>query len=184
MRRLARAACLDRAVYAELRRDPSAHSQALWLVALLGGAHGLGGVIRGIAFGWNPWEGALFGLIGELVFFLVASMVIYVMGRFVFGVPATYGQVVRPFAFSSVPGFLILVAAALSLVSQSASCAVFPVIIVWRLAAGFVAVHEALTLTTAKSLITVVIGVVLGMVAVSLASGALVVLIKSGSGTS
>ncbi len=161
--RLAGAARLDRAVYAELRGNTDATPQALWLVALLGVAHALGGLMRGLAFGWNPWEGALFGLAGELVFFVAASSAIYLLGRFALGGSATYGQVVRPLAFSSVPGLLVLVAAALSLVSQPAGVAVFPVIIAWRLAAGFVAVREALELSNVRSAITVVAGVDIGV---------------------
>lgn len=182
--RLTGAACLDRAVYAELRWDTSARSQALWLVTLLGIAHGVGGVMRGIAFGWSPWEGALFGLVGELLFFLVTSLVIFVLGRFAFGVPATYGQVLRPFAFSSVPGFLILVAAALSLVSQPMSIAILLAIITWRVAAGIVAVREALGLNAVRSLPLVIIGVVVGMGAVGMGSRVLVLLIRAVSGES
>jgi hypothetical protein len=138
--------------------------------------------MRGVAFGWSPWEGALFGLVGEILFFYVTSFVIYVLGRFAFGVPTTYGRVMRPFAFSSVPGFLILVAAALSLVSQPMSVAIFPVIITWRGAAGVVAVREALELSTVRSVILVVIGIVLGIVAVGMGSRILVLLLKAVSG--
>ena len=176
--RLAGAARLDGAVYAELREDADATPHALWLVALLGVAHAVGGVMRGLAFGWNPWEGALFGLAGELVFFVAASSAIYLLGRFAVGGSATYGQVVRPLAFSSVPGVLVLAAAALSLVSQPVGFAVFPVIIAWRLAAGFVAVREALGLSKVRSAIAVVAGVVWGVVAVGVGSGALVLLLK------
>jgi len=176
--RVAGAARLDGAVYAELRGDADATSQAVWLVALLGAAHAAGGALRGVAFGWNPWEGAAFGLQGEVVFFVIASSAIYLLGRFALGGTATYGQVVRPLAFSSVPGFLVLVAAALSLVSQPAGFAVFPVIIAWRLGASFVAVRQALGLSKVRSGIAVVAGVALGLVAVGVGSSALVLLLK------
>ncbi len=176
--RLAGSVRLDRRVYSELAADAAATPQALWLVALLGAAHAAGGAMRGLAFGWNPWEGAAFGLQGELVFFVVASVVIHLLGRFALGGAASYGRVVRPLAFSSVPGFLVLVAAVLSLVSPPAGLAVFPAIIAWRLAAGFVAVREALGLSTARSVIAVVAGVVVGVVAVGVGSGGLVLLLK------
>ncbi len=134
--------------------------------------------MRGVAFGWNPWEGAAFGLQGEVVFFVIASSAIYLLGRFALGGTATYGQVVRPLAFSSVPGFLVLVAAALSLVSQPAGFAVFPVIIAWRLGASFVAVRQALGLSKVRSGIAVDAGVGLGLVAVGVGSSALVLLLK------
>ncbi len=176
--RLAGAIRLDRRVYAELVVDAAATPQALWLVAILGMAHGAGNVVRGLAFGWNPWEGALFGLAGEFIFFVVSSLAIYVVSRFALGAATTYGQVLRPLAFSSAPGFLILVAAALSLFSQRAAFLLFPVIIAWRLAAGFAAVREALRLSKAKSMIALAGGVVLGVAAVGVGSGMLVLLFQ------
>ncbi|MDQ3779468.1 MAG: hypothetical protein M3354_02815 [Chloroflexota bacterium] len=176
--RLAGAVRLDRRIYAELVVDAGATSQALWLVAILGMAHGAGNVVRGLAFGWNPWEGALFGLTGEVIFFVVSSLAIYVLGRFALGATAIYGQVLRPLAFSSEPGFLILIAAALSLLSQRAAYVFFPVIIAWRLAAGFVAVREALGLSKARSMIVLGAGVVLGVAAVGAGSGLLVLLLE------
>ena len=124
--RPAGAAGLDRSVYAELAADAAATPPALWLVALLAAAHAVGGAIRGLAFGWNPWEGAAFGLQGEIVFFAVTSSAIYLLGRFALGGAASFGRAARPVAFSSVPGFLVLLAAAPSLVWQQAALAVFP----------------------------------------------------------
>lgn len=140
--------------------------------------------MRGLAFDWSPAEGALFGLVGELLFFFVATLTIYVLGRFAMRGTGSYLQVVRLFAYASVPGFLILVAAALSVVSPSAGVAVFPAIIAWRLAASYIAVREVFELNMVKSLIVVVIGVVSGIVAVGMGSGALVLLLKSISGAS
>ncbi|MDP9365084.1 MAG: hypothetical protein M3Q10_12810, partial [Chloroflexota bacterium] len=147
-----------------------------------GGARGgRRGAARGPAFGWNPWEGAAFGLQGEVVFFVAASLAIYPLGRFALGGAAGFGRVARPLAFSSVPGFLALVAAALSLVSPPAGLAVFPVIIAWRLAAGFVAVREALGPSTARSAVA---GVAVGMAAVGVGSGGLVLLLRWASAES
>ncbi|MDQ3044140.1 MAG: YIP1 family protein [Chloroflexota bacterium] len=169
---------LDGAVYAELRGDAAASGQAVWLVVFLGVAHGAGGALRGVAFGWNPLEGAAFGLQGEVVFFVVASSAIYLLGRFALGGVATFGEVARPLAFSSVPGFLVLVAAVLSLAWRPAGFAVFPVIIAWRLAAGFVAVRQALGLGKVRSGIAVIAGTALGFAAVGVGSGGLVALLK------
>ena len=124
--RLAGAAGLDRSLYAELAADTAATPPALRLVTLPGAAHAAGGAMRGLAFGWNPLEGAAYSLQGEIVFFVVTSSAIYLLDRFALGGAASFGRVARPVAFSSVPGFLVLLAAAPSLVWQQAALAVFP----------------------------------------------------------
>lgn len=80
--RVARAARLERRLYAAVRSDRTATAPAVTPVALLGLAHGLGGLMRGLAFGWNPVSGALCGLQGEIVFFVAASLGIYLVGRY------------------------------------------------------------------------------------------------------
>ena len=56
-----RAARLDATLYAELTADATATRQALTVVALVALAHGVGGIIRGVSFGWNPLSGSCLG---------------------------------------------------------------------------------------------------------------------------
>lgn len=175
--RVARAARLERRLYTEVRSDRTATAPAVTLVALLGLAHGLGGIMRGLAFGWNPVSGALFGLQGEIVFFVAASLGIYLVGRYALGATVTYGQVLRPLAFSTAPGFLILVATLVSLIQAGAEVVVLALILAWRLAAGFVAVRQALGRGGRSSLIVLVVGFILGAVAVGTAARVLVLLL-------
>ncbi len=103
--RLAGAARLDQAIYAEFADDPDATWSAIWLVTFLGVAHALAGVMRGFAFGWCPLEAAAFGMVGEIAFFVIASLTIFLLGRFVLGASATYRQVLARSPFQPRPGF-------------------------------------------------------------------------------
>lgn len=175
--RVVRAACLDSSLYREVRHDRSATSQALLLVALVALAHGVGGIVRAFAFDWSPIEGILFGLQGELIFFFVTTLAIYLIGRFALGTTATYLEVMRPFGFSVVPGYLIVVASAASALWSGAEAMVLPVILVWRLAAGFVAVRQAMGLGKLSSAAILLAGVLLGLLAVAGGSTLLVLLV-------
>lgn len=174
--RMVRAARLDSGLYAEVTADRTATGQALTVVALVALAHGLGGVIRGAYFGWNPASGSLFGVLGEISFFVVASFVIYLVARYMSGATISYSQVLRPFGFSVVPGLLILIAALASLIGAGAP--VFAVLIAWRLAAGFVAVRQASGVSVAKSALALLVGVASGMVAVAITTRTLVELLR------
>ncbi len=171
--RMVRALRLDGGLYAGLRDDSAATGQALTVVLLVALAHGLGGVIRGAYFGWNPASGLLFGVVGEISFFAVASLATYSMARYVLGAAVRYPQVLRPLGFSVAPGLLILVAALASLAGTGAEVPVFVAIIAWRLAAGFVAVRRASNLGVAKSGLALLAGVASGVAAVAITTGTL-----------
>lgn len=168
--RMIRAARLDGSLYGEVRADAGATGQALTVVALVALAHGVGGIIRGASFGENPVIGFLFGALGEIAFFTAASGVIHLLGRGVPGGKVTHAQVLRPFGYSVVPGLLILPAALVSLLGAGAEAPVLIVIIAWRLATGYIAVREALGLGALKSTVTLLAGVLSGMVAVVIAT--------------
>lgn len=171
--RLMRAARLDPSLYGEVvGAGARATGQALALVALVAVAHGTAGMIRSVSFGrGDPMTGALFGVVGEIAFFTIASLVVYLLGRFVFGAKVTYGRVMRPLGFSVVPGLLILVAALASLPGvDAAEVLVFVVLIAWRLAASYVAVREGLGLGRPKSAVVLAAGVICGMGAVVIAT--------------
>jgi phage-related protein len=113
-----------------------------------------------------PAEGFLIGVQGEIVFWVGSSFAIYLIGRYLLGSAATYGQVLRPVGFAAVPGLLILIAALASLVG--AQVVVFAVLVPWRLATSFVAVERALEVGRPKSAVALLLGVVCGLVLVEL----------------
>jgi hypothetical protein len=147
--------------------DATATGRALTVVALVALAHGLGGAIRGAYFGWNPAGGLLFGVLGEISFFAVASFVIYLLARYVLGAAITYPQVLRPFGFSVVPGLLILIATLASIAGIGAEVPVFAVLVAWRLTAGFVAIRRALGMNGVKSVLALLVGATFGAVTVA-----------------
>ncbi len=161
--RMVRAARLDPALYREVREDGRATAQAVVVVVLVALAHGVGGAIRALLLGWSPVEGLIVGPVGELLFWVAASFVIYLVGRYAFRGTATYDEVARPFGFAVAPGLLILVAAS---VSGGGERFLLPVIFLWRLAASFVAVRQAFGLGWVRTAVTLVAGVAAGLVAV------------------
>ena len=162
---LIRAARLDGNLYAEAKADTTANARAGATVALVALAHGVGGIVRAVAFERDPpLESFLIGAQSEIIFWAGAASIIYLLGRYVLGGTATYGQVLRPFGFAGVPGLLILVAALVSLFGGSAQVLVFAVLVSWRLAASFIAVRQALGMGRVKSAIALLAGVVFGLV--------------------
>ncbi len=176
--RMIRAACLDGSLYAEVKVDRTATGQALAVVAFVALAHGLGGVVRGAYFGWNPASGLLFGVLGEISFFVVASFVIYLVARYASGATINYPQVLRPFGFSVLPGLLVLIAALASLFGIGAEVPVFVVLVAWRLVAGFVAIRRALGVNVAESILTLLVGVASGAGAVAITTRTLVEMLR------
>ncbi len=179
LNRMIRAARLDGSLYAEVKADTTATAQALVIVALVALAHGLGGAIRGAYFGWNPVSGLLFGVLGEISFFVMASFVIYAVTRYVLGSMVAYPQMVRAFGFSVLPGLLILVATLASLPGIGVQVPVLVVLVVWRLTAGFVAVRRASGLSVARSALALLVGVASGVMAVAITTRALEEVLRS-----
>ncbi len=164
---LVRAARLDGTLYEEVKANTAATGAAFGVMALVALAHGAGGAVRAAAFGRDPpAEGFLLGAQGEIVLWVGGSFTIYLVGRYLLGSAATYGQVLRPLGFAAVPGLLILVAAGASLVG--AQLAVFALLVPWRLATSFVAVERALGVGRAKSAVALLLGVICGLVLVGL----------------
>ncbi len=126
MDRMLRAARLDGSLYAEVKADTTTTAQAVTVVALVGLAHAVGASLRSVTL-WEEEPVAAFvvALITETTFWAVASFAIHLVGRYIFGGTATYGQVLRPFGFACVPGLLILIAALASLPGASAEIPVF-----------------------------------------------------------
>ena len=118
----------------------------------------------------NPSTAWLFGLPAEIAFWIVASSVVFLVGRIVGGT-GSYPEVVRAMGFASAPGVLIAVAA---VASTLVPAPVFLVpIVVWRLAAYFLAVQHALRLGHWRALITLLISVGAGLAAVVVLTGLL-----------
>ncbi len=170
-----RAARLDGSVYAEISAKSGATIQAIAVVALVGLAHAVGASVRSVIL-WRgePAPAVVIAWLAEIIFWAVASFAIYLAGRFLFSSTAQYGQVLRSFGFACVPGLLIIIATLASLLrTEVAMVLVFAVLILWRVAAGFVAVRETLSLSLVKSALALLAGVIIGLMVVGGVTGAL-----------
>ena len=113
-----------------------------------------------------PTGGFLIGAQGEIVFWVGSSSAIYLIGRYLLGSTATYGQELRPLGFAAVPGLLIPVAALASLVG--AETLIFAALVPWRLATSLVAVDRALGVGRTRSAVAFLLGAMCGLVLVGI----------------
>jgi hypothetical protein len=152
------ALALDPTIYEEVEADPSATSQALWIVVLSSvaagiGSRGLGGTsVSGIAFitmlsllAWASWALLVFEIGARLMPEL--------------GTRSSVAELLRTIGFSSAPGLLRVLG-----VMSSATIPVFAVTSVWMLAAMIVGVRQALDYrSTGRAIAVCVLGWVLAM---------------------
>lgn len=144
--RMRRAATLDTALYEEVEHDPSATGQAAVVVALAAAAVAIGNAFRG-----GP---GLFGaLVGYLVGWALWSGITYLVGTRLFGGRATWGEILRTFGFAQAPGVLYLAA-----IVPVLGRLVNGVVGLWLLVTGFVALRQALDVSTARVVLTVLLG--------------------------
>jgi hypothetical protein len=155
--RMIRAARLDVALYNEVEADLSATSQALTVVIISSVAAGIGGAIAGAIAG-RPSAiigGLIGGIVAALLGWLVWSYVMYFVGTRMFGGTATYGELLRTTGFATSPGvlrilsFIPVVGGLISLV-----------VAIWMIVTGFVAVREALDISTGSTIATIIVGII------------------------
>ncbi len=155
--RMIGAAMLNIDVYEEVEADESATGQAAGVVGLVAVASAVASLEAGMGMivlaavmafmGWGLWAG-----------------VTYIVGEKVFDGTATWGELLRTLGFAQTPqlfGVLALVPGLVFIVG--------PVVGIWSLVAGIVAIRQALDFSTGKAILTaiismaVVFGVSLGM---------------------
>jgi len=155
--RMIRAARLDVALYNEVEADLSATNQALTVVIISSVAAGIGGAIGGAIAG-RPSAiigGLIGGIVAALLGWLVWSYVMYFVGTRMFGGTATYGELLRTTGFATSPGvlrilsFIPVVGGLISLV-----------VAIWMIVTGFVAVREALDISTGSTIATIIVGII------------------------
>jgi len=144
--RMMGAARLDIEVFEEVEHDETATVQAAGVVAIVAGCMALAttgagpiGMISAAGaqlFGWVVWAG--------LTFFI---------GTRLFGGTATWGELLRTLGFAQAPGVLALIA-----IVPLVGWMILPVVGIWMLVAGVIAVRQALDVDTGKAIFTVAIG--------------------------
>lgn len=146
LERMIGAAKLDVGTYEEVEHDLDATTQAAGVVAIVAVCAAIGGAGDG--------SGGIIGRpIAALVGWLIWSGVTFVIGTRLLGGTATWGEMLRTIGFAHAPGVLYVLAGLPLLGSL-----VGPVVGLWMLAAGLIAVRQALDFSTGKAILTVLIG--------------------------
>ena len=158
---------LDKATFEGIEHDPSANMQAAIIVAIVAGLGAIGGLI---SFAINAMMGtADFGatiigiVVGIVVTFInwaIWAGVTYLVGTSVFGGEATFDEMLRLTGFAMAPQMLQVIPCIGPIVGG-----------IWSLVAGYFAIREGLDIDDGKTiatvvigwLVTVVIGIILGM---------------------
>ena len=144
--RMMGAARFDIATYEEVEADTTATGQAAIVVVLVALASAIGALREGGTY-------VLIALVGALVGWAVWAGVTYLIGDKLLGGTATWGELLRTLGFAQAPGILL----ALGILPLLGSV-VRVVVAFWLLAAGIVAIRQALDVGTGKAVITAVLG--------------------------
>lgn len=151
--KIRRVCLLDAKVYQETRQSLLA---AFFIVLLVAISHGIGGIIRANINHWDPTESFVFGVQGELVFWLVQSLVYYLAAKLVLRRPARLTELLSAIGFAIFPGILVFGVAYLQLVDLSVP--VLILLAVYRLVTCTLALQQVLALKTAGAAILALTG--------------------------
>ncbi len=144
--RMMGAAMLDINTYEEVEADATATAQAAVVVGMVAVASDIGSAGGGLS-------AVISAPIGSLLGWLVWAGVTYLIGDKLLGGTATWGELLRTIGFAQAPGVLLLLGV-LPLIGGL----VRPVLAVWMLVAGILAIRQALDFSTGKAILTAVLG--------------------------
>jgi hypothetical protein len=144
--RMIGAAKLDAATYEEVESDYGATGQAVIVVVLVAIASAIGGAGEGE-------RGILGGILAAIVGWLLWSGITYVVGDKLFGGTASWGELLRTIGFAQAPGVLLVLA-----IIPVLGWLVQAVVGLWLLAAGIIAIRQALDFGTGKAILTALVG--------------------------
>ena len=156
--RIFRALQLSSSLYEEVEADTGATGQALLAVVLVSLASGVGSGINALVDegAGSLLFGLFFGLATAIVGWLLWALFVYVLGVSILKGPHTassWGEVLRTMGFANAPGLLRVFAfipVAGGIITVVAS--------VWTLVAAVIAVRQALDFSTARAIVTAIVG--------------------------
>jgi hypothetical protein len=153
--RMMRAARLDANLFEEVEHDLGATSQAATVVGIVALCSGLGSALS-LAMNGNVGTAVLAfigGIIMAFIGWIAWSYVTYWVGTSMFKGVATPGELLRTIGFAQTPGVLSILSF-IPVLGGIVSLVVF----VWMIAAGVIALRQALDITTGQAVITAIIG--------------------------
>lgn len=136
--------------YEEVEHDSSLTGEAAVIVflhsiaAALGSAGIFGGLMGGVRAG-----------IAALVGWLLWAGVTYLIGDKLLGGTATWGELLRTLGYAHSPGLLLVLG-----IIPFLGWLVFPIVGIWMLIAGLIAIRQALDFSTGKALLTALLGLI------------------------
>jgi len=140
------AAALNIDTYEEVEADSTATGQAAAVVAMVAVASGIGAAGDGLS-------SIVIAPISALLGWLIWAGVTYLIGDKILGGTATWGELLRTLGFAQSPGVLYLLA-----VLPVFGGLVRFVVALWILAAGVIAIRQALDFGTGKAILTAILG--------------------------
>ena len=138
--------------YREIARDTTATTQAMAVVALAAVAGAIGGAGDGV-------KGIIGGAIGAIISWIIVGVATWFVGTRLMGaddIGGGPGRTLRATGFAKAPQFL-LVLGFIPIVGVIVAVVAW----VWGLITGVLAVREALSISTGKAIVTIVVAAVL-----------------------
>jgi hypothetical protein len=146
--RLTGAALLNIDVYEEVEHDTTATTQAAGVVALVAIASAIGGIEHGPL-------GMIGAVLASILGWLMWAGITYLIGDKLLGGTATWGELLRTLGFAQAPGILLMLA-----VLPFVGWLLLPVVGVWMLFTGVIAIRQALDFGTGRAIATALLGLI------------------------
>ncbi len=173
MERIIGAITFRKDVYAEVEKDTAFTKTAWILVAVVAFLNQLGSRASSNLVNW--FLGAIVGTVFAIISFAVGALIINWVARTVFNAEVTFEELVRTLGLAYI-WQVIGVIGALTAFSDTLSCLLTPVNFIAGIllvAAWFVAAKEALDLEWVQTIVTVILGWIVVMVVMTIATAVL-----------
>ncbi len=154
---------LDSAVYRQVKDSILSATLIVLFVAF---SHGIAGIIRAKINHWNSFESFVFGIEGEVVFWLSSSVIYYIIGVGILRRRVKLIEILSSIGYSIFPGVLIIVAALLQLIDLSIPMLI--VISIYRFTTSIKALRQTMGLKLITAAILVLVGAAIGFVSLAI----------------
>lgn len=158
---------LQRNAYERIAQDPTGTLRASAIVLFVALVHGASAFLRAHAFGWPPFVAPLFGLSGEVAFWMGAGLGSAAVCRWCFSVSAPLSVYYRALGLAAAPGIFIAVPALASVFAPGTERIGLPLVALYRGAALLVALRSVGNLSWTQGIFASLAGVLSGFTAVA-----------------